>query len=77
MIGWGAGALGGFYALGVWFLLQKRLPGVLHPGTWWLLVPIWLAVTYLAGWLVAWADADSPDGGLGDYEPNATDPSAF
>jgi hypothetical protein len=78
MIGWGVGMVGGLYSLGVWFLLQRILPGIFHLGMWWLIVPIWILVTYVGVWLSEWADADSSgSGGLGDYEPNATDPSAF
>jgi hypothetical protein len=78
IIGWGVGMVGGLYTLGVWFLLERMLPKVFHPGMWWLIIPIWIFVTYVGVWFSAWADADSPEGvGLGDYEPNATDPSAF
>jgi hypothetical protein len=78
MIGWGVGMVGGLYTLGVWFLLEQILPEIFNPGTWWLLIPVWIGVSYVGGWLMEWADADSSEGGgLGDYEPNATDPSAF
>ena len=69
--------IGGLYTYGVWTLIVKVLPGILHLPDLLVLAPIWLGVSWIGGWLLGWADGDYHDGGLGNYEPNATDPSAF